>query len=163
MQLNCISLLQFICVKVKVVLRKRTLTMEITATNSDFKRHSRADSIGILASILCAIHCLLTPVLLILLPTFGKAWAHPSTHWGMAIVVIPIAIFMMRKGYQKYAKKWVVAVGCMGIVFIVVGAILPYVEMGSVNMNPFSSSSIVGTEQQSISENGSGIPSEASG
>lgn len=100
-------------------------------TTPQLQIHSRVDRIGIMASILCAIHCALTPVLLIMLPTFGKAWAHPSTHWGMAIIVIPIAIFMMRKGYQKHAKKWIVATGSIGICFIVVGAILPYVESDS--------------------------------
>lgn len=104
--------------------------MELAANNSDFKSHSSVDRIGILASILCAIHCALTPVLLIMLPTFGKAWAHPSTHWGMALVVIPIAIFMMRKGYKKHGRKWVVAAGIAGITFIIAGAILPYVEAG---------------------------------
>lgn len=104
--------------------------MDLVVENPDFKSHSRVDRVGILASILCAIHCALTPVLLIMLPTFGKAWAHPSTHWGMALVVIPIAVFMMRKGYQRHAKKWVVIVGSAGILFIVVGAILPYVELG---------------------------------
>jgi len=102
--------------------------MEIAATQSDFKSHSRVDRIGIFASILCAIHCALTPVLLILLPTFGKAWAHPSTHWGMAIIVIPIAVFMIKKGFKKHGKKWIVALGAVGIVLIIVGSILPYVE-----------------------------------
>ena len=120
--------------------------MEITATDSDFKNHSRVDRIGILASILCAIHCALTPVLLILLPTFGKAWAHPSTHWGMAIVVIPIAVFMMRKGYQKHKRMWVVATGSVGIAFIIVGSILPYVELGQPQLQEVSAQSVVPSE-----------------
>ena len=86
------------------------------------------DQMGIFASILCAIHCALTPVLLIMLPTFGKAGAHPSTHWGMALIVIPIAVLMMRKGFLSHGKKWIVGVGSLGVLFIVVGAILPYLE-----------------------------------
>ncbi|MGJ8656252.1 MAG: MerC domain-containing protein [Akkermansiaceae bacterium] len=103
--------------------------MELTAKHSDFTRQARVDRIGIIASVLCAIHCALTPILLILLPTFGKTWAHPSTHWAMAIVVIPIAVYMMKKGYQKHGKKWIVAIGSLGILFVIVGAILPYVEI----------------------------------
>jgi len=102
--------------------------MEATATHANIEQHKRIDSIGIITSILCAIHCALTPFLLILLPTFGKAWAHPATHWGMALIVIPIAIFMMRKGYQKTHKKKILYIGSLGILFIIVGAILPYVE-----------------------------------
>jgi len=95
------------------------------------KLNKKADRIGVIASILCAIHCALTPVLLIAMPAFGKAWAHPATHWGMALVVIPIAILMLVKGYRKHRKKWVVGVGSLGILFIIVGAILPYTEIGT--------------------------------
>ena len=123
--------------------------MDVAADNSDFKNHSKVDRIGIFASVLCAIHCALTPVLLIMLPTFGKAWAHPSTHWGMALVVIPIAVFMMRKGYQKHARKWILAVGSVGIVFIVAGAILPYVELGNVGAPSAQSNVAVTTLSES--------------
>jgi len=47
------------------------------------------------------------------------------------IVVIPIAIMMLVKGYRKHRKKWVVGVGSLGILFIIVGAILPYTEAGT--------------------------------
>ena len=109
--------------------------MEAAINNTDLSSHSKADRIGIFASVLCAIHCALTPVLLILLPTFGKAWAHPSTHWGMALIVIPIAGFMMKKGYQSHGKKWIVGLGAIGIICIIVGAILPYVEAGQPSVN----------------------------
>jgi len=107
--------------------------METTIDSKSVEENSRVDHIGIWASVLCAIHCALTPVLLILLPTFGKAWSHPATHWGMALVVIPIAVFMMRKGFQKHRKKWLLGVGSLGIVFIITGSILPYLEVGQSN------------------------------
>ena len=75
-------------------------------------------------------------MLLILLPSFGKVWAHPSTHWGMALVVIPIAVYMMRKGYKKHGKKWIVAVGSLGVALIVVGAILPYTGSHEPSSSP---------------------------
>ncbi|MFT6793971.1 MAG: hypothetical protein ACJAR1_001972 [Rubritalea sp.] len=106
--------------------------MNITADKKDFIEHSKLDRVGIFASILCAIHCALTPLLLILLPTFGKAWSHPSTHWGMAIVVIPIAFFMLVKGYKRHAKKWIIFVGSIGILLIIIGAILPYTESSAI-------------------------------
>lgn len=105
--------------------------MEIVSSQTNFTSQANVDRIGILASILCAIHCALTPVLLIMLPTFGKMWAHPATHWGMAIVVIPIAVFMILKGFREHGKKWVLGIGGLGVLFIIVGAILPYVELGA--------------------------------
>lgn len=95
------------------------------------KAESKADSIGIIASILCAIHCALTPVLLILMPTFGKAWAHPATHWAMALIVIPIAVFMLVKGHRQHKKKWILYLGGLGIILIIIGAILPYTKIGT--------------------------------
>ena len=109
----------------------------------------RADRIGIFASILCAIHCAITPVLLLVMPTFGKAWAHPATHWGMAIVVIPIAVYMMIKGYRKHGKKWVVGLGSLGILFIIIGSILPYTEIGTSN-----SSANLSTSTESVTGGG---------
>ncbi len=96
--------------------------------------HKNTDRIGIIASVLCAIHCACTPILLILLPTFGKAWSHPATHWGMALIVIPIAVFMLKKGYRKHGKKWIVGLGVAGITFIIIGAILPYTEAATYGL-----------------------------
>jgi hypothetical protein len=87
-----------------------------------------ADRIGVIASTLCAIHCAVTPFLLLLLPTFGKMWAHPATHWGMALVVVPIAIIMMTSGYRKHRRKWIVAIGSAGVALVILGAAVPYLE-----------------------------------
>lgn len=89
---------------------------------------SGADRFGVIASVLCAIHCAATPPLLLLLPTFGKVWAHPATHWIMAAVVIPIAALMVARGFRRHRRKWVVAAGVAGILFILMGASAPYFE-----------------------------------
>lgn len=87
-----------------------------------------ADRIGVVASTLCAIHCAVTPPLLLILPAFGKIWAHPATHWGMALLVVPIAIAMMISGYRQHRRKWIVAVGSVGVSLVLVGAALPYLK-----------------------------------
>lgn len=102
--------------------------MDIKAKSLDFENHLRVDRIGIVASILCAIHCAITPVLLIVLPNFAKVWAHPATHWGMALVVIPIAVCMIVIGYKKHARQWIVVTGFVGIILIIIGSILPYTD-----------------------------------
>lgn len=86
------------------------------------------DRIGIVASTLCAIHCAVTPLLLLILPTFGKIWSHPASHWGMALVVVPIAIAMMTAGYKRHRRKWIVAIGALGIALVLAGAATPYLE-----------------------------------
>ncbi len=87
-----------------------------------------ADRVGVFLSVLCAIHCAATPFLLIFLPTFGKIWSHPASHWGMALFVVPIAIAMLMTGYRRHQRKWIIATGSIGIVLIIIGSILPYIE-----------------------------------
>lgn len=92
---------------------------------------SGADRVGVIASVLCAIHCAVTPFLLLILPTFGKIWSHPASHWGMALFVVPIAALMMSKGYQRHRRAWIIAIGVTGILLVLAGAVAPYLENDS--------------------------------
>ena len=92
------------------------------------RKKINADRIGVVASTLCAIHCAVTQPLLLILPAFGKVWAHPATHWGMALLVVPIAIAMMISGYRQHRRKWIVAVGSLGVSLVLIGAALPYLK-----------------------------------
>lgn len=84
-----------------------------------------ADRIGVAASVLCAIHCGLAPVLLLSLPAFGKIWAHPASHALVAFLIIPLAIFSIRRGYLRHRRRWVAWVAGTGILCVLVGAVLP--------------------------------------
>ncbi len=94
-----------------------------------------ADRVGVFASVLCAIHCVLTPILLLMLPAFGRAWSHPASHWGMALFVVPVAAFTLTRGFRKHRRRWVVGAGMLGMAFVLVGAAVPY-----LGENPASSS-----------------------
>jgi hypothetical protein len=87
---------------------------------------SRADRMGMYASVLCAIHCAITPFLLILAPAFGGLWSHPLSHWIAAAFVVPLASVMIRKGYRRHRKRWVLVMGTLGIGLILFGAVLPH-------------------------------------
>ena len=80
---------------------------------------------GVLASVLCAIHCAVTPLLLLILPSFGRVWTHPASHWGMALLVIPVAATMVLRGFFRHRRKWVVVCGSLGILLVLAGAALP--------------------------------------
>ncbi len=107
--------------------------MQAASTLESFPQRKRinADRVGVIASTLCAIHCAVTPFLLILLPTFGKIWSHPATHWGMALFVVPIAVAMMTAGYRKHRRKWIVAIGSLGVALVIAGAAVPYLKSSS--------------------------------
>lgn len=83
------------------------------------------DRTGVVASVLCAIHCALTPALLLFAPAFGKIWSHPASHWIVALFVVPLAVLMMRRGFQRHRKVWVVVVGALGVSLVLIGAGIP--------------------------------------
>lgn len=90
------------------------------------KKRIDPDRLGIIASVLCAIHCAVTPVLLIIAPTFGHWWSHPASHWLIAILVVPLAGVIIFRGFRIHGKRWIVASGISGIALVLVGAAMPY-------------------------------------
>ena len=92
-----------------------------------FISSSRADRAGVIASVLCAIHCAITPFLLILAPAFGGIWSHPLSHWIAAVFVVPLAVWMVMRGFRTHRKYWILAAGIGGVSLILTGAALPHV------------------------------------
>jgi|TARA_B100001250_G_scaffold296367_1_gene257899 hypothetical protein len=95
------------------------------STHSSRFNLKKADHIGIAASVLCAIHCAVAPFIILLLPTFGKIWAHPLSHIIVAMLVAPLAAFSIRRGYLSHKKRWVLITAYVGIIVILSGAALP--------------------------------------
>ncbi len=93
----------------------------------DGVHRSWLDRVGIGASVLCAIHCVAAPFLLLLLPTAGSIWSHPAVHWLLAALVVPLALWVLYKGYRKHGKKLTLYAASLGAVLIVAGLIAPMV------------------------------------
>ena len=89
--------------------------------------HGWLDSLAISMSIICAVHCLLTPVLLALLPIISTTfWVHENFHLWMVFLVVPttsIAVFM---GCRKHKDKGVALLSITGLSFILFIAIYQY-------------------------------------
>ncbi len=96
-------------------------------------REEKADRIGVIASVLCAIHCAATPILLIFAPAFGQIWSHPASHWIVALFVVPLALVMVLRGFRVHRKRWIVATGLLGMALIIVGAIIPYLPDAGIS------------------------------
>jgi len=103
--------------------------MNIFSTTSSLPffhaNQTRADHVGVIASVLCAIHCAATPFLLILTPTVGRLWSHPASHWIAAAWVVPLASIMVWRGFLRHRKRWIVFTGLVGMSLVIVGATLP--------------------------------------
>ena len=86
----------------------------------------KLDRTGVIASVLCAIHCAIAPILLVVTPTLGGIWVHPIAHLSIAALVLPIAGFALRSGFRQHQLRWVVTVGGLGIFLVLLGAAYPY-------------------------------------
>ena len=115
------------------------------------------DRVGVVASVLCAIHCAATPLILLLLPVFGRVWSHPASHWLMALLVVPLAAVTVFTGYKVHRRKWVLAMAVLGILLVLVGAAAPSFERGSeAGVAEISNSLGAETESDGAAQDGTG-------
>ncbi len=89
------------------------------------------DRIGISASLLCVIHCLFSPVLVLFLPVLGEFVSEQWFHWLIAGVVIPVAAGALWLGYRRHRNQKVLALGAIGIGLLVTGLYISYLETHS--------------------------------
>ena len=86
------------------------------------------DRWGAFASSACAVHCLLSPLLFLSLPSIANVWAHPASHALLLLAVVPLALTVLWRGYRKHGEHWVIGAALLGLGFVLVGAALPYLS-----------------------------------
>lgn len=126
------------------------------------RRRSWFDRIGISASLLCAIHCIAAPFILLLLPAAGSVWSHPAVHWILAIFVVPLALWVLYNGYRKHGSKLTLVSASLGALLILAGLVSPMLHNDPVVS--FKVPSIFGQADsevpQAIGSGSAGSPSE---
>ena len=78
----------------------------------------------------CTVHCLVAPFLFLAMPRFAGMWAHPASHALVALVVLPLAATVVRNGYRRHGRRWIIVAALLGTGFIVAGSVLPYLDAG---------------------------------
>ena len=82
------------------------------------------DKIAMSTSIICAIHCLLFPTILILPSTFSSLqYNNELIHFWLLLVIVPFSIIGLITGLKNHKKNRVFFLGICGIV-ILSGAVL---------------------------------------
>jgi hypothetical protein len=82
------------------------------------------DKLSIGLSMLCAIHCLVLPLLLVALPSFGALQLqNENFHTWMLISVIPISIYALTMGCKKHKRYRLFLLGGAGLVLMVVAVL----------------------------------------
>lgn len=81
--------------------------------------HGWLDSLAISMSVICAIHCLLTPLLLVLLPVLTTTfWVHKDFHLWMICLVIPTTSIAVFLGCKQHKDKIVLFLSTLGLLLL---------------------------------------------
>ncbi|MFW7379792.1 MAG: MerC domain-containing protein [Oligoflexus sp.] len=83
--------------------------------------HTIYDKLGIFASSSCLIHCLSAPALIILLPASGRVIEHELFHLLVLLVVAPVAVFALYRGYVRHQSKAILSLGILGLSLLILG------------------------------------------
>jgi len=83
----------------------------------------RLDRLGLLASAMCGLHCMAGPAVLLLAPAWAGWWGHPASHWGLALLVLPVAAGAMSWGYRRHRRRWVLAAAAAGALCVMLGLV----------------------------------------
>lgn len=107
--------------------------MKPTCCDVDHTQHQtfeettdRWDKLGIFLSSLCAIHCLVTPLLVLALPVMGEFFEQEWVHLAMALFVVPVGLFAFWSGYKHHRQQKVFALGVLGLSMVGGASVAPH-------------------------------------
>ncbi|PXA05605.1 hypothetical protein DDZ13_01655 [Coraliomargarita sinensis] len=90
--------------------------------NATAQKHSHGwlDQLAIGMAAVCAVHCLLTPILVIALPIIATSFfVHEDFHLWMILLVLPTTAFAVFMGCRKHKDRWVAALSAVGLSILV--------------------------------------------
>lgn len=90
------------------------------------------DKTAISLSVLCTIHCLALPILIVMLPTLGALNLQDEVfHQAMLVFVVPISIYALTMGCKQHDRRSVIWAGSIGLIILVAGAFLGH-DLGEI-------------------------------
>ncbi|NEU82772.1 MerC domain-containing protein [Nostoc sp. UIC 10630] len=92
------------------------------------------DKLAIALSGLCVIHCLLTPVVLVLFPMLMAASnVNESLHWLLLTIILPTSLLALFLGHLRYKDKLTLTLGLAGLSQLVVTSLLGFNLLGEMS------------------------------
>jgi hypothetical protein len=95
--------------------------------NGSLRRDRLADRFGIVLSVGCAVHCVTAPLILLVAPLIGGIWVHPGVHLTIALLVLPVAAWALRRGMITHGRRAPLVLGVLGMLLVAVGVVWPFV------------------------------------
>jgi len=91
-----------------------------TPSQSPCRSHGWLDSLAVGAAMVCAVHCLLTPILIVALPIFATTFfAQEDFHFFMIFLVLPMTGTAVFLGCRKHKDKAVLFLSLAGLSLLV--------------------------------------------
>ena len=85
-----------------------------------------SDKTAIGLSLLCTLHCLALPFVLVLFPSMAALQLdNEAYHFWMIIAVIPISMYALTLGCKQHKRKYLLVVGSVGLMFLLMAVFLP--------------------------------------
>jgi len=91
----------------------------------DASCNKNLDQIGLFLSGMCAVHCLLTPFLIALVPILKFLDEEGHFHEYMAVFVLPVAIFAFWRGFRIHGNGLVFLLGFPGLFLLLFSLWVP--------------------------------------
>lgn len=77
------------------------------------------DAAAISLSLLCAIHCLVLPLILVLVPTLASSLTDENFHRWMVIAVVPVSLFSLVMGWKRHKRYFAIMAGSAGLLLLI--------------------------------------------
>lgn len=91
------------------------------------------DKLAIGLSLMCAVHCLALPVLLILLPSMAALQLdNEAFHFWMAVAVFPSSIYALTMGCRQHKRYRLFFLGSIGLTLLLLAVVLGEDGVGEV-------------------------------
>lgn len=89
------------------------------------------DKIAISISAFCAVHCIVMPLVIVLLPTLaGAFFSGEQFHQILILLIVPISLIALTLGCRKHARISVAAWGGAGMLLLVSAAFFAHDLIG---------------------------------
>jgi hypothetical protein len=96
--------------------------MSVLTSGAMTRSISWADRFAIGLSLSCLAHCLVLPVLLVILPSINSSLiAGENVHLGLIYIVIPSSLFALGMGCKQHRRQFFLAIGMCGLSFLILG------------------------------------------
>ena len=90
-----------------------------------------SDKTAISLSALCAVHCLLLPLLVVLVPSTASLWFNNEAfHEWLLVAVLVCSSFAFCRGYLRHNKWSIILWGVCGIAFMLLAVLLGHDILG---------------------------------